>query len=99
MSLLNQLYHEWYEMNSPSFPEEHDVFARYEDAWKKAEKILDKELSNELLGCIIELMDAASSHDFEEGFRLGAQLMMELHPPYFANSTAKAPVKCPTPTL
>lgn len=101
MDILTRLYHEWYEMHSDIYPEEREIYGRYEDAWDKAEQVLDEELARELRGSFIELMDAAACHDFQSGLRMGAQLTLALREPPAqpVNSTAKAPVRCPTPIL
>lgn len=81
MSILNQLYYNWYEMNSPYHPEDKEIAVRYEEAWRKSAAILGEPLSHELLGCILALSNAEALHAFCDGARFGAQLSAELRIP------------------
>lgn len=78
MGILEKLYHDLYEPNAPYRPEMREIYERYDAAWEKAEALLGDGLSHELLGSILELMDAEACNDFKEGFRLGVQFMYEL---------------------
>lgn len=109
MCILAELFYEWHSPRETPQNGDRAEWDRNEDLWTQAEKVLDAELFDELKRSVIDLMDLEACREFKEGFRLGAQLMLELYadgapePPRPAihrpNSTASAPVRCPTPTL
>ena len=95
MSILAELYHEWHSPREKPWEGEHAYWERSEDLWLQAKKHLDAELFDELKLSVMNLIDTEACHEFEEGFRLGAQLMLEMqlttiHCP---SSTASAPVR------
>lgn len=96
MCILAELYHEWHSPREKPWKGEHEMWERSEDLWIQAEKVLDAELFDELKRSVIDLIDMEACREFEEGVRLGAQLMLEIHRP---SSTASAPARCPMPTL
>ena len=78
MSILNELYHEWHSPREKHRPDECEAWDRTEDLWEQAKKCLDSELFAELQRSITVLIDQEACHEFEEGFRLGVQLMLEI---------------------
>ena len=81
MGILDELYHEWHLPREKPWAGEHDAWGRSEDLWTQAEKVLDAELFEELKRSVIDLLDLEACREFEEGFRLGAQLMLDLQHP------------------
>ncbi len=79
MSILNELYHEWYEMKSGNRPEIGEAQRRFDEVWGRVEKELGAECAEELWDRIFAYMNEECSNEFQAGFRLGAQLMQELH--------------------
>ena len=95
MSILAELFHEWYSPNAKRWEEGDEgvqEWVRNEELWTQAEQCLDAELFRELQMSVIELMDLETCRTFRAGFRLGSQLMQEI-------SAASAPSRCPTPLL
>ena len=78
MRILDELYHEWHSPREKSREEGCKEWEHNEDLWLQAEKVLDPELFDELQQSVIYLMDMEACHEFQEGFRLGAQLMLDL---------------------
>ena len=81
MGILDELYHEWHLPREKPRAGDHDAWDRSEVLWTQAEKVLDAELFEELKQSVIDLMDLEACREFEEGFRLGAQLMLDLQHP------------------
>ena len=81
MSLLDELYHEWHSPREKPREGAREDWEYNENLWAQAEKVLDAELFEELQRSVIDLMDSESCHEFQEGFRLGVQLMQELQHP------------------
>lgn len=81
MSILEEIYHEWYTPKSGVHPDTRAARKRFSALWDKAEKRLDRDFSEALRGSIFDYMDAECCQDFQAGFRLGALLMLELHTP------------------
>ena len=77
MCILDELYHEWHTLREKPRKKEHAAWERSEALWMPAEKALDEELFEKLQRSVVELIDLESCREFEEGFRLGVQLMME----------------------
>ena len=77
MDILAKLYHEWHAPLEKPRESEHEVWGRNEDLWIEAGKSLDPELLEELQESVMHLMDQEACREFEEGFRLGVQLMLE----------------------
>ena len=77
MSILNELYYEWHSPREKHCAEEHEAWGRSEDLWMQAEKYLDSELFAELQQSVSALIDLEASQEFEAGFRLGVQLILE----------------------
>ena len=77
MSILDELYHEWHTLREKPRKKEHAAWDRNEELWTQAEKALDAELFEKLQRSVVELIDMESCREFEEGFRLGVQLMLE----------------------
>ena len=81
MCILAELYHEWHSPREKLRGNEHAEWSRSEDLWMRAEQVLDAELFEELQRSVMDLMDQEACREFEEGFRLGVQLMLEVtHP-------------------
>ena len=78
MCILAKLYHEWYFPNEKPREGNMEEWSRNEDLWIRAEECLDAELFQELQISVSRLMDMETCRTFEEGFRLGAQLMLEV---------------------
>ena len=78
MCILDELYHEWYIMKSGNHPDMGEAQKRFGELWKKAAQELGDEFSEELRGSIFDYMNDECCQDFQAGFRLGAQLMLEL---------------------
>ena len=95
MSILAELYREWHSPREKPWAGEHEDWDRSEDLWMQAEKYLDADLFDELKRSVMDLMDTEACHEFEEGFRLGVQLMLEMQRPaaHCPSSTASAPVR------
>ena len=81
MSILDELYHEWHTLREKPRKEEHAAWEHSEELWMQAENVLDAELFEELQHSVAELMDVEACREFEEGFRLGVQLMLEARTP------------------
>ena len=81
MSILNELYHEWHMPREKPREEEHPVWGRTEELWTRAEEVLDAELFEKLQSSVVEVIDQEACREFEEGFRLGVQLMLEARTP------------------
>ncbi|MBD5169089.1 MAG: hypothetical protein HDT20_03045 [Oscillibacter sp.] len=81
MCILAELYHEWHSPREKLRDNEHAEWSRSEDLWMQAEQVLDAELFEELQRSVIDLMDQEACREFEEGFRLGVQLMLEATTP------------------
>lgn len=81
MSILSEIYLEWYSMQEKPREGDREEWDRNEDLWLKASKKLDAELFEELHLSVIHLMEMEACREFEEGFRLGVQLMQELYFP------------------
>lgn len=81
MSILEELYHEWYTSKSGVHPDTRVAQKQFGELWDKAEKQLDRDFSEELRYSIFDYMDEECCQDFQAGFRLGALLMLELHTP------------------
>ena len=77
MSILDELY-EWYETKGSCYPRRREAQKRFGEVWDRTEKVLGEELGEELRSRIFDYMDEECSDDFQAGFRLGAQLMLEL---------------------
>ena len=90
MSILDELY-EWYEMRAGLSPRVGEMQKQFGNLWQEAEKALGEDLSEKLRSSIFDYMDEECTQDFQAGFRLGAQLMLELY------STA-APQQSPVPS-
>ena len=88
MSILDELYHEWYEMKSANHPERGDAQKRFDEVWGEAEKVLGADCAEELWDRIFAYMNEECSNEFYAGFRLGALLMQELYFPAAPTSTA-----------
>ena len=95
MSILDELYHEWYEMKSANHPETGDAQKRFHEIWERAEKVLDAECAEELWNRIFAYMNEECSNEFYAGFRLGALLMQELYSPAAPMNTSTAPAASP----
>ena len=78
MCILDELYYEWHAPREKPAEEEHEAWSRSEDLWEQVEKNLDAELFAEFQQSVIRLMDLETCREFREGFRLGAQLMLDL---------------------
>ena len=79
MCILDELYHEWHSPREKPWEGEYEAWDHNEGLWMQAEKVLDAELFGELQRSVMDLMDLEAYHEFEAGFRLGAQLMLDLH--------------------
>ena len=77
MCILNELYHEWHVPREKPRKDESTAWDRSEELWTKAEKVLDAELFEKLQRSVVDLIDLEACREFEEGFRLGVQLMLE----------------------
>ena len=88
MCILDELYHEWHSPREKPRKEEHTAWGYNEDLWIRAEKVLDGELFEELKQSVMELIDMEACREFEEGFRLGAQLILDLQLTAAPTSTA-----------
>lgn len=88
MSILAELYYDWHSPREKPREGEREEWARNEELWMEAEKALDAELFCELQQSVIRLIDSESCHEFQEGFRLGFELMMELRHPSAPKSAA-----------
>ena len=81
MSILDELYHEWYEMKSINRLEAGEEQRRFHEAWGRAEKAMDEDCAEDLWDKIFGYMNEECRNEFLAGFRLGAQLVMELKLP------------------
>ena len=81
MNILAELYYEWHAPREKSWVEEREEWGYVETLWEQAEKSLDADLLEELQMNIFRLLDMEACHEFQEGFRLGAQLMLTLQSP------------------
>lgn len=88
MRILNELYYEWHSPREKPWEGEHADWEQNEALWAQAEEVLDAKLFEELRQSVINLIDLESCHEFQEGFRLGVELMMELEHPSAPRSTA-----------
>ena len=95
MSILDELYHEWYEMKSARHLEIGEAHKQFDEVWGRAEKELDVECAEELWDRIFAYMNEECSNEFQAGFRLGAQLMQELYPSSTAIGTSTPPAASP----
>ena len=81
MCILDELYYEWHsprELPEQKCEEIHEEWGRNEDLWTQAEKSLDPELLDQLQRSVSELMELECCQEFQAGFRLGVQLMLEI---------------------
>ena len=81
MDLLSQLYYDWYNMHRLAFPNEGEVFERYEEALEQIEDTLDDEAAMKLRSTLMGVIDSVSCNDFCAGLRLGVQLVLEAQKP------------------
>ena len=88
MSILDELYHEWYEMKSDCRLEKRAAEKQFGKLWERAERELGEAFAEELRNSIFEYMEEECNNDFRAGFRLGALLMQELYCPAAPASTA-----------
>ena len=86
MSILDELYYEWHEPREKPRSEEQEKWGYIETLWARAEESLDADLLQELQMNIFQLLDQEACHEFQEGFRLGAQLMLSIRSPAAAAS-------------
>jgi len=78
MCILNELYYEWHSPRERSWKEIQEKWDLNEELWTQAEKYLNAELFEKLQFSVSQLIDLESCREFQEGFRLGVQLMLEL---------------------
>ncbi len=78
MCILDELYYEWHSPRERSWEGIQEEWGRNEELWTQAEKCLDAELYEKLHLSASRLIDLESCREFQEGFRLGVQLMLEL---------------------
>ena len=81
MCILADLYYDWHLPQEGRRADEEKAWGHIEDLWEQAEMQLDAELLEELQESVSNLIGMEAYHEFEAGFRLGAQLMLELKLP------------------
>ena len=79
MSILDELYREWYAPKEKSTEESLREWEQNEILWELAEKSLDADLFQKLHESVFNQLDMEASREFQEGFCFGVQLMQFVH--------------------